>query len=387
MSSSTVTYTSVNFDFEPWRFQWVSDEELEALEKALQSPGQAPLSLNNVPEPEYPEYLVPSDTKEPIEDQSLPDDVSPTTLSPGYVADSDPEEDPEEDPAEYLADRGDDDDDDEDDDDDDDEDDEDDEEDEEKEEHLAPIDSTTLPVVDLVSSAKDTEAFETDKSAPTPPSPRSRRARIFVRPQTPMSVAVEALIAEYASAPTPPSPPPSPLTPLTPLSSLLPQIPSPPLPLPSPPTHTSPTYAEAPLGYKAAKIQLRGASPSIHHPSEIPSPPLLLPSTTHRDNRPEVDMPLQKRDCFTAPTGRFEVGESSLAAATWQAGHTLAHTTDYGFIDTMDASIHATKIRAMTAVGVVSERVTNLVTTQRQETHELWVRYEDAQDDRALLRA
>ncbi|GJU82139.1 putative reverse transcriptase domain-containing protein [Tanacetum coccineum] len=57
-----------------------------------------------------------------------------------------------------------------------------------------------------------------------------------------------------------PTPPPSPLTLL---SSPLPQIPSPPLPvsspplpLPSPPT-TSPTYVEAPLGYKAAEIQMR----------------------------------------------------------------------------------------------------------------------------------
>ncbi|GKC53180.1 hypothetical protein Tco_1075925 [Tanacetum coccineum] len=34
MSSLTVTYTSVYSDFEPWRFQWVSDDELEAPEEA-----------------------------------------------------------------------------------------------------------------------------------------------------------------------------------------------------------------------------------------------------------------------------------------------------------------------------------------------------------------
>ncbi|GJV52556.1 hypothetical protein Tco_1448297 [Tanacetum coccineum] len=42
--------------------------------------------------------------------------------------------------------------------------------------------------------------------------------------------------------------------PLSPLSSPLPQIPSPPLPLLSPPT-TSPTYAEAPLGYRTVGIR------------------------------------------------------------------------------------------------------------------------------------
>ncbi|GJY43714.1 hypothetical protein Tco_0431927 [Tanacetum coccineum] len=98
-------------------------------------------------------------------------------------------------------------------------------------------------------------------------------------------------------------------------------------------------------------------------------------------------MPLRKRARFTTPTGRFEVGESSLAAAARQAGHTLAHIVDYEFIDTMDASIRAAEIRAMTVVGVVNERVTDLATTQRQETHELKVRCEDAQDDRALLGA
>ncbi|GJX99961.1 hypothetical protein Tco_0356980 [Tanacetum coccineum] len=63
-------------------------------------------------------------------------------------------------------------------------------------------------------------------------------------------------------------------------------------------------------------------------------------------------MPLQKRARFTASTGRFEVKESSSATAARQTGHTLAHTVDYGFIDTIDASIHAAESRAMTVVGV-----------------------------------
>nr|GEW20070.1 xylulose kinase-1 [Tanacetum cinerariifolium] len=50
-----------------------------------------------------------SDNKEPMEDQPLFADASPTALSPGYVVDSDPEKDgkdPKEDPADYPADRG-----------------------------------------------------------------------------------------------------------------------------------------------------------------------------------------------------------------------------------------------------------------------------------------
>ncbi|GJX92579.1 hypothetical protein Tco_0347165 [Tanacetum coccineum] len=44
----------------------------------------------------------------PMKDQPLSADASPTALSPGYIADSDPEEDkedPEEDPADHPADR------------------------------------------------------------------------------------------------------------------------------------------------------------------------------------------------------------------------------------------------------------------------------------------
>nr|GFA95117.1 hypothetical protein [Tanacetum cinerariifolium] len=165
--------------------------------------------VDYVLEPEYPKYLVPSDVEAPIEDQPIPDDASPTALSPGYVADSDPKEDPEEDLAKYPADEGDDDDDK-----------EEEEDDEEKEEHLALSDSNALHIVDLVSPAEVTEAFETDKSAPTlPRSPRLHKTRISVQPKKPMAASAEALITEYANAPTPALPPRSPLTPL---SSLLP---------------------------------------------------------------------------------------------------------------------------------------------------------------------
>ncbi|GKA15315.1 putative ribonuclease H-like domain-containing protein [Tanacetum coccineum] len=83
----------------------------------------------------------------------------------------------------------------------------------------------------------------------------------------------------------------------------------------------------------------------------------------------------------------FEVGESSSAATARQAGHTLAHIVDYEFIDTMDASIRAAESRAMTAVGVVNDRVTDLATTLRQDAQKFYMRCEDTQDDQALLGA
>ncbi|GKC40046.1 hypothetical protein Tco_1052430 [Tanacetum coccineum] len=235
MSSSTVTYTSVYTDSEPWRFYGGSDEE----PSDVGSPGVIvyrydglPMHPVTPPSPtEYPEYLVPTGDEEPMEDQPLPADASHTTLSLSYVADSDleedPEEDPEEDHADYPADGRYGDDESSDGDDDADEEDEevfeDKDDDEEEEEHLASADSSTILVVDHVPSTGDTEAFETEESAPTPPSPRTPqivvplsqtrlyRARKTVRPQTPIPFPSEAEVSRLLALLTPP---PSSLTPL-----------------------------------------------------------------------------------------------------------------------------------------------------------------------------
>ncbi|GJR47216.1 hypothetical protein Tco_1315319 [Tanacetum coccineum] len=92
--------------------------------------------------------------EEPIEDQPLPADASPTALSSGYIVDSDleeDEEDPKEDPADHPVDGRDNDDNESSDDDEDDDDVEKDEEDEE--EHLALADPSVVPTDDLVPSS------------------------------------------------------------------------------------------------------------------------------------------------------------------------------------------------------------------------------------------
>ncbi|GKC60574.1 hypothetical protein Tco_1088172 [Tanacetum coccineum] len=222
-ASSAVTYTYVYTDSEPGRVFWGADEELS--DRGPEHP-PSPVKVPYIPEPEYPEYLVPSDDEAPMEDQPLPFDASLIALSPGYVADSDPEEypkeDSEEDHADYPADGGDDDNEPFDDDDDDtgDEDEEpfeDEEDDEEEEEHLAPADSPAAHVIDHVPSAEDTEAFKTDEVAPTHvPSPRRHTVRMSIRPQTPVPFPSEAKVERLLALPIPPP------SPLTPLSSLLP---------------------------------------------------------------------------------------------------------------------------------------------------------------------
>ncbi|GKB82817.1 retrovirus-related pol polyprotein from transposon TNT 1-94 [Tanacetum coccineum] len=141
------------------------------------------------------------------------------------------------------------------------------------------------------------------------------------------------------SAPTPPPPR---------LRRARISIPSPPLPLPSPPTHTSPTYAEAPLGYRATMIRARAASPL---PLPTPSSPLQLPATNYREQ------------CIE----RLKVG--------------------YRITNVWDDMVGDMEETAPTTLEAVNQRLADLTTTLAQDTHATYVRFEDARDDRAFLRA
>ncbi|GKA80629.1 hypothetical protein Tco_0787321 [Tanacetum coccineum] len=365
-SASTVTYTSVYTDSEPGRVFWGADDELSDRGSprviVYRYDGLPMQPVPYVPEPEYPEYLASSDAEAPLEDQPLPIDASPTALSLGYVADSDPDKDLEEDPvkdhADYPADRGDDDDEPSNDDDDDtDEEDEesfeDEDDDEEEEEHLALADSSAIPVVDPIPLAGDTEAFETDESAPTPRSP-----------QTKVPFAQTRLRRARKTIPLPPLPPPQSslhLPPPVPTSLLLPSSPLPPLPV------------------------------------------LLFipPPVNRREDIPEAELPPRKRLCPTAPTSRYEVGESSTAAPRPTGGH----RTDYRFIGTIDAEIKRQRaaevgygirdvwvdpteaienVASKTLEGV-NARVTELAAVQEQDTHDIYAVIEDGQDRQTQL--
>ncbi|GJT81222.1 hypothetical protein Tco_1055564 [Tanacetum coccineum] len=107
----------------------------------------------------------------------------------------------------------------------------------------------------------------------------------------------------------------------------------------------APTPPLAPLSHGSSPLPL---IPSL--PLPLPSPPL------------------------------FEVGESSAAAAARQTGLEFSYGTDYGFINTLDASIRDTEERAPTTLKEVDERVTDLATTLMQETKEMYVRHKDAQE-------
>ncbi|GJX73126.1 hypothetical protein Tco_0311721 [Tanacetum coccineum] len=169
---STITYTAPP-----------SSDDVPGLEEPEQAP-PSPVYLPYVPEPVYPEYMLPEDDVLPAEEQLLPIAASPTTESPGYIPESDPkeddEEDHEEDPTDYPADRGDDEDDEKSSDNDDDVEEDEEDEDEEEEEHLAPADPAAVTfLVDQDPSDEETEPFETDESAATPPSPPHPTYRVY----------------------------------------------------------------------------------------------------------------------------------------------------------------------------------------------------------------
>ncbi|GKE85484.1 hypothetical protein Tco_1559226 [Tanacetum coccineum] len=140
-----------------------------------------------VPEPIYPEYIPLEDDHEfPAEEQPLPPIDSPTTESPGYVTESDPEEyeddETEDGPVDYPMDGGDDGDDDDGDSSrdgaNDENEDEEDKEDEEEEEHLALANSTTvIPADEPVFPPEGTEPI-----IPPPTTDITIGARITVRP-------------------------------------------------------------------------------------------------------------------------------------------------------------------------------------------------------------
>ncbi|GKC63209.1 hypothetical protein Tco_1095807 [Tanacetum coccineum] len=99
-----------------------------------------------------------------------------------------------------------------------------------------------------------------------------------------------------------------------------------------------------------------GTPPLLPIPLPTPSPPLLLPSTDCRAGVFEVTL-LPRKRLYISLGPRYEVGESS---STPTARPTRGFRADYGFVGTLDDDI-------------------------RQDIDEIYVRLDDAQDDRSLM--
>nr|GFB52978.1 hypothetical protein [Tanacetum cinerariifolium] len=220
---------------------------------------------------------------------------------------------------------------------------------EEEEEHPAPADSVVdaLTAADQAPSAEETKPFETNESAATPPPHPAycTTARISIPAPVPMPTWTDSVVVRLLAISSPPA------SPLSPWSSPSPQIPFPPL-------------------------------PPILLP---PSPP---PSASRREDRPEVTLPPRKR-LDIAPGPRYEVGESSSAAAARPAEGFRA---DYSFVATVDREIMRDPERE-TERQLLAGRLNmlfrdrrahaytrHLMKTEARMSREAWVRGTDASD-------
>ncbi|GKE46092.1 hypothetical protein Tco_1477350, partial [Tanacetum coccineum] len=325
-ASSVVTYTSVYTNSEPGRVFWGADEEISdgGIPRVIvygydglpmqpvappspdyipgpEDPQTPPVPQDEdereamfiqphdpdyVPEPIYPEYIPLEDEHVfPVEEQPLPLVDSPTTKSPEYVTESDPEEDPEE----Y-------------------EDDEDEEY--EEEDHLAPADSAVIvPTVEPVSPPEGTEPIIPLSSTDI----TTTGARITVRLQASISLTPEAERLARCTAPSAhssPSPVPSPLL----------------------PSSGCPTQIQT-LGIAFTQALVDAVTAALPSPPLPPLPPYLYipPPIDRRDDVPESEQPPRKRSCLFALGSSYEVGESSTTRPTRGRG------IDYGFVSTLDA--------------------------------------------------
>ncbi|GJS28903.1 hypothetical protein Tco_0489523 [Tanacetum coccineum] len=334
-----------------------------------------------VPEPMYPEYIPLEDEHAfPVEEQPLPPVDSPTAESPGYVAESDPEEDPEEEKTQDEEDE--------------------DKEDEEEVEHLAPVDSVVVvPTVELISPPEGTE--------PVIPPPSTdittTGVRIIVRLQASISLPLEAKVERLLAMPTPPLSPPISLSPpsaeerLARCTTLSVHSSPPPVPSPLPPSSECPTQIQS---LRIASIQALVDAVTVALPS-LPLPPSLYipPHVDRRNDLPESELPPHKRLCLSALGSRYEVGESSTARPTGGRG------IDYGFVSTIDAEARrqgisevgygirdtwvdlaeaTPKIAPMT-LGEVNTRITKLVELHEHDTQDLYALLEDAQEGRTRI--
>nr|GEU40301.1 reverse transcriptase domain-containing protein [Tanacetum cinerariifolium] len=282
------------------RVKWVSDDELEALEATSQSPGQAPPSPDYVP---GPEHLPSTDYVYSHEEPKQ------APLSLDY-----------EDLADYPADKGDDD------------------------------DESSRDDADDEDGEEASEEEDDDEE--------EESGQLFS--------ATEALIAAVAAT-LPSSPPSSPLTLLIStspdsltnttytISTITSTINT---------THTSPLYADAPLGYRAAKIKVSREG----YLEDVAKSNLV--ETSFFGALVAILMALLSRESLAAAAAR----QPGLDVATVDAtlGSLMSIEVGYRIKDVWDDMVGDMEERAPTIVEGLSQRVIDLSTTLAQDTHEIY---------------
>ncbi|GJY30471.1 hypothetical protein Tco_0413966, partial [Tanacetum coccineum] len=276
---------------------------------------------------------------------------------------------------------------------------EEDEEDEDEEEHLALVASAiVVPVDESVFPSEGTEPV-----IPPTSTDITIGARITVRPQTSISLPLEAEVERLLAMTTPsPSPP---------ISLSAPSAGERHARCMAPPAHSSPPPVPSPLlpssGCPTQVQTLRIASTQAlidAVTAALPSPPLppslyIPPPVDRRDDIPESEQPPRKRLCLSTLGSRYEIEESSTARSSRGRG------IDYGFVSIVDAKERRQGIRDVRygikdtwidptetvpevvpmTVGEVNTRVTELAELHERDTQDLYALLEDAQDSRSHI--
>nr|GEX41087.1 hypothetical protein [Tanacetum cinerariifolium]GEX41583.1 hypothetical protein [Tanacetum cinerariifolium] len=354
-ASSAVTYTFDYTDFESERVFWRADEELldggspRVIVYGYDGLPMKPVALlapDYIPglkEPQTPPAPQDEDEQDVhvllVKEQPLPPDDSPTTESPGYVAESDPEQDPEEyeddetedGPTDYPINEGNDRDDDDGDLFGDDADDEDEDE-EDEEEHLALTDSAVVIPTVAISLPPEVE-HERLLSMPTPP-------------PSPLTSLSPPFTGERLARCTAPSAHSSP----------------PPIPSPLLPSSGCPTQIQT-LRKASTQALIDAITATLPSPPLPPLPPPIYipPPVDRRDDIPETEMLHRKRSCL------FALGSRIVEVR-------------YGIRDTwVDPAEAVPEIAPMT-LGEVNTRVIELDELHELGTHDLYALLEDAHD-------
>ncbi|GJV58161.1 hypothetical protein Tco_1459166 [Tanacetum coccineum] len=347
-ASSAVTYTSVYIDSKPGRVFWGADEELsdggsprvivygyDGIPMQPDEDEREPMFIephdpDYVPEPMYPEYIPLEDEHVFLaEEQPLLPVVSPTTKSPGYVVESDPEEDPEEyeddetedGPIDYPMDGGEDGDDD-----------------------------------DGDSSGDDAEDEDEDEE---------NEEEITVRLQASISLPPEAEVERLLAMPTPPLislSPPSVGERLTRCTAPSAHSSPPPVPSQLLPSSGCPTQIQT-LMIASTQALVDVVTAALPSPPLPPPPPSVYipPPVDRKDDIPESEWPPRKRSCLFALGSRYGIRD------TW-----------------VDPAEAVPEIAPMT-VGEVNTRVTELAELHEHDTQDLYALLEDAQDSRTRI--
>nr|GEU98430.1 putative reverse transcriptase domain-containing protein [Tanacetum cinerariifolium] len=292
---------------------------------------QEPPPPDFVPEPVYLEFMPLEDDVLPVEEQPLLAAISPTAESPGYITEDEEEEESSRDDA-----------------DDEEEDEDKDEGEDEEKERLAPADFVSPPTY-------RTTARMSIPSLPIPASPTYplgyRAAMIRLRAESP-----------YSFHPLP-LPPPI-VLPYIRASIFMMRAAAP------------STYILAPLLETAPS----GTQPLLPIPLPTSSPSLLLPSTDCKADVLAVTLPSRKR-----PTGGFRVDYGFVGTLDAEIRCDLDREIGYGITDVWEDRDEIAEEIPATDVAKLSQRMTDFVTTVRQDIDKIYVRLDDVQDDRLLM--